>query len=208
MRIYARFSLIWVFLTFYSCLAHETVKDAARFARSLVDSNDAAGTLATVFPADHPTLAGQPFALMEYYASCHTNGSLTFIFMPISQNNRNIIHSEGHAATFTVATHPARAASARVSLMGNVTVLYDTDIEGEEIGKLEKCFLARHPDARWWIPGKKPAHTAYWARFDPRTIYYVGGFGSEHYIGYIPLRTYQEAHPQDHATNSGELRIQ
>ncbi|KAG8833104.1 hypothetical protein FRC18_004173 [Serendipita sp. 400] len=153
---------------------------AARLARVLVDTNDSVGTLATVFPADHSSLAGRPFALMEYYASCHTNGSLSFIFMPISQNNRNILHSEGHAATFTIAAHPAKASNARVALMGNVTVIKETSPETDVMwssGEIEKCFLERHPDARWWIPGKKPAHTAYWARFDPTTIYYVGGFG-------------------------------
>jgi len=34
---------------------------------------------------------------------------------------------------------------------------------------------------------------AFWARFDPHSIYYVGGFGSEHYIGYIPIDLYTEA---------------
>ena len=32
---------------------------SARLARALVDSDDAAATLATVFPADHPTMAGK-----------------------------------------------------------------------------------------------------------------------------------------------------
>lgn len=104
--------------------------------------------------------------VLFYVYSCHTNGSLTFIFMPISQNNRNILHSNGHLATLTVATHPARAASARVALMGNVTIFWDeTDIAGDHDDEhglsqksLEECFLKRHGDAKWWIPGRKPAH--------------------------------------------------
>ncbi|KAG8846526.1 hypothetical protein FRC20_002971 [Serendipita sp. 405] len=32
---------------------------AARLARVLVDTNDSVGTLATVFPADHSSLAGE-----------------------------------------------------------------------------------------------------------------------------------------------------
>lgn len=195
-------------------VAMETVYDAARFARALVDSDNAAATLATVFPADHPTLAGMPFALMEYYASCHQNGSLTFIFMPISRNNQNILQSNTHLATFTVASHPARAATNRVALMGDVTIMTNAYIESssayrnntQEVQEIETCFLRRHPDAKWWLPGRKPVHKAYWARFDPLTIYYVGGFGSEHYIGYIPLELYQRA--GEGPITDGELRIQ
>jgi hypothetical protein len=64
-----------------------------------------------------------------------------------------------------VATHPARAASARVALMGNVTILWDEtqktehDDEALSHNSLEECFLKRHGDAKWWIPGKEPAHT-------------------------------------------------
>lgn len=85
--------------------------------------------------------------------------------MPISQNNRNILHSNGHLATLTVATHPASAASARVAFMGNVTILWDetqkieNDDEALSRNSLEECFLKRHEDAKWWIPGKEPAHT-------------------------------------------------
>jgi hypothetical protein len=82
--------------------------------------------------------------------------------MPISQNNRNILHSNGHLATLTVAAHPAKAASARVALMGNVTILWDKTLHDDEALShhgLEECFLKRHKDAKWWIPGKDPAHT-------------------------------------------------
>lgn len=174
------------------CNAVETVEEAARLARDLVDI-DSSATLATVYPSDHPTMASQPFALMEYYASCHSNGSLSFIFMPISQNNRNILHSPGQSATFTVASRPPQANTARVALMGNVTIHYPGHDDEEGVDAIERCFLERHPDAKWWIPGRKPAHTAFWARFDPHTIYYVGGFGNEHFIGFIPLSLYQGA---------------
>jgi hypothetical protein len=84
--------------------------------------------------------------------------------MPISQNNRNILHSVGHAATFTVANKAPQANNARVALMGNVTVMYPDrggarEVEHVAIDDIERCFLERHPDAKWWIPGRKPAHT-------------------------------------------------
>ncbi|KZV88074.1 hypothetical protein EXIGLDRAFT_723016 [Exidia glandulosa HHB12029] len=132
---------------------------------------------------------------MEYYAGrCYQNGSLALVFLPISQNSRNILKSPTHAASVTVSSTPAAAANARVALLGSVEVLYD--IDSESAAKLETCYTASHPDAAAWVPGapdaphkvrnlletgelftEQYASQAYWARFDPHTVYYVGGFG-------------------------------
>ncbi|KAJ1305745.1 hypothetical protein OPQ81_010477 [Rhizoctonia solani] len=246
----------------------ETVEDAARLSRDLV-KRESVATLATVYPSDYHVagLAGHPFALMEYYASCHKNGSLSFLFFPISQNARNVAKAPGNTASFTIRVGESPngfepdvggymdmdrgsmiggdnqvplgggsdrvlvnsknritagwrgwgksmfggwqaksaiaergpAATARVALMGNVTVLYGVTGEGDteadrEAHQMSDCFLARHPDAKWWVPGHPGApHVAWWARFDPQAVYYVGGFGSEHYIGWIPVELYRNS---------------
>lgn len=91
------------------------------------------------------------------------------------------------------------AATARVALMGNVTVFYGVTGEGDteadrEVRQMSDCFLVRHPDAKLWVPGHPgQPHVAWWARFDPQAVFYVGGFGSEHYIGWIPLELYRNA---------------
>ncbi|KAI0038783.1 hypothetical protein FA95DRAFT_1505060 [Auriscalpium vulgare] len=143
--------------------------------------------MATIYPADHPTLAGAPYAMQEYYANCHANGSLTLILLPISRHAQNILHHPAHSASLSVSSDPPDAARARVALMGDVTLLPDaaaTDVKA--------CYLAEHPDAVEWLPGDDDgAHVAYWARFDPHMVYFVGGFGDEHFIGYIPLPLYQ-----------------
>ena len=78
--------------------------------------------------------------------------------MPISQNSRNILSSPEHVATITVRAHPARASNARVALMGNVTVFDGgLELDEEEAKRLVRCFTKRHPDAKWWLPGRKPA---------------------------------------------------
>jgi len=173
----------------------ETVQEAAVLARALVDlSPSSIGSMATVFPDDHATLAGQPFSLQEYYASCHVNGSLTLLLMPISRSSQNILHSDTRSVSISVADAQPDASRPRVSLIGNVTVFTDVDaIPDEE--EMKTCYVSKHPDARRWIPGPGEPHVAYWARFDPETIYYVGGFGGLHYIGYIPLEMYQGADP-------------
>jgi len=77
--------------------------------------------------------------------------------------------------------------------MYGVTGEGDSDVD-REARQMSSCFLARHPDAKWWVPGRKGApHVAWWARFDPDAVYYVGGFGDEHYIGRIPVDLYRNA---------------
>ncbi|TCD71251.1 hypothetical protein EIP91_011729 [Steccherinum ochraceum] len=154
--------------------AEESVYDAARLARKLVDlSPSSVGTMATIHPAGHPTLANEPFALQEYYAS------------------KNILASQGRVASITVASEHPAASRARVSLMGNVTVFDDVDATPDR-ELIEACYVQNHPDARHWLPSGN-SHAAFWARFDPHSIYYVGGFGGIHFIGDIPLALYQSS---------------
>lgn len=57
---------------------------------------------------------------------------------------------------------------------------------------MRKCFTARHPDARWWVPGN-PIHESEWLTLEVETVYWVGGFGDREYIGYIPVELYKNA---------------
>ncbi|EJD03125.1 uncharacterized protein FOMMEDRAFT_168177, partial [Fomitiporia mediterranea MF3/22] len=170
----------------------ETVRDAALLARQLVASPQAIGVMATIFPAN-TNLQGEPFALQEYYASCYSNGSLSLITMPISRHTRNIRHSPTHSASMTVWSSPPAASRARVSLIGNVTFLETSFAVNSGI---QDCYLEHHPDAKWWLPDDPDgAHEAYWARFDPHSVFFVGGFGDKHYIGDIPLDLFQSIEP-------------
>ncbi|KAI0949395.1 hypothetical protein AcW1_009023 [Taiwanofungus camphoratus] len=150
--------------------------------------------MATIYPTSHPTLAGEPFSLQEYYASCHANGSLTLLFMPIARHSQNILSSLTHSTSISITSEHPNAGLPRVALMGTVTVFHEVE-NTPNVDAIESCYLSKHPDARRWCPGPKAPHIAYWARFDPHTVYYVGGFGNEHYIGYIPLEMYQNASP-------------
>ncbi|RDB25185.1 hypothetical protein Hypma_007689 [Hypsizygus marmoreus] len=182
-------------------MAAETVKDAASIARKLVDySKDSIGIMATVYPLDDPRLPDQPFAMQEYYASCHKNGSLTLLFLPISRHSRNILGNPGRSASISITSELPAARQPRVSLMGNVTVFKGMNAI-PDVDVIRQCYLEKHPDAKWWLPDdENGAHVSYWARFDPHSVYFVGGFGGIHYIGYIPLNLYQRASP---ATEGG-----
>ncbi|TRM69449.1 pyridoxamine 5'-phosphate oxidase-domain-containing protein [Schizophyllum amplum] len=178
-----------VYLSIVLVLGQETVQDAARIARDLLTKNNI-GTMGTVFPADH-SLAGQPFALQEFHASCLHNGSLTLITFPISQHTINIRDSPKHSASIGVFSNPPGANSPRVSLIGNVTI-YSHAVDMPGLQDIRECYVHNHPEARWWLPDETDI-VSHWARFDPETVYFVGGFGGAHYIGYIPLEVYQDA---------------
>ena len=72
-------------------------------------------------------------------------------------------------ATFVVQELPLKSSpvtSPRVSLIGNLTLISDTWLSasnGTQSAELiddevEACYLERHPDAKWWIPGKGAFH--------------------------------------------------
>ncbi|KAL5507160.1 hypothetical protein ACEPAH_6616 [Sanghuangporus vaninii] len=197
-------------LTFFAVLispfilCKETVEDAALLARRLVASQ-AVGVMATIFPAN-TSLEGEPFALQEYYANCYSNGSLSLITMPISRHTRNIVHSPSHSASMTVWSTPPAASRARVALIGNVTIL-DTQLAVDS--GIQDCYLQQHPDARFWLPDDPDgAHEAFWARFDPHNVFFVGGFGNKHYIGDVPLDLYQSTEAIDFIGDNDRFIVQ
>jgi len=187
------FSLQVSFLFVSVVLASETVEEAAKLARDLVDNSfNAIGVIATTYPAEHLELPGHPFALQEYYASCFNNGSLALLMFPISQSTKNIYDSSNpnNSATLTVQSEHPSAARPRVALMGQVNRVSEDLFESQGI---EACYIASHPDTAGWVPSRWGYHASFWARFDPQSIYYVGGFGGLHYIGNIPIELYQQS---------------
>lgn len=88
----------------------------------------------------------------DFMHSCHQNGSLTLLFLPISRHSRNIQRSSNHYASISISSEVPAASHPRVSLMGNVTVYRDQD-SIPNVAQLRRCYLEKHPDARWWLPG-------------------------------------------------------
>ena len=85
--------------------------------------------------------------------------------MPISRHSQNILRSPAHAASISIGSaHPA-ASRARVSLIGNVTIYEDLHATPDR-DRIEACYVARHPDARWWLPGPNEPHIVSHARRD------------------------------------------
>ncbi|KAJ3535503.1 hypothetical protein NMY22_g6460 [Coprinellus aureogranulatus] len=94
----------------------------------------------------------------------------------------------------------AAASRPRVSLLGNVTVFTDiAKVPDREA--IQECYLSKHHDAKWWLPDdENAAHIGKLLFLSGRlndalkkAVYFVGGFGGLHYIGWIPLDIYQNA---------------
>ncbi|KAI1110357.1 pyridoxamine 5'-phosphate oxidase-domain-containing protein [Nemania sp. NC0429] len=71
----------------------------------------------------------------------------------------------------------------RFSLLGYVEKI---DEGSSAAAALSECFVKKHPDARYWLPGNR-IHEAEFVRLVVQHVYWVGGFGDRAYIGWIPV---------------------
>ncbi|PKI84826.1 hypothetical protein MVES_000877 [Malassezia vespertilionis] len=140
-------------------------------------------------------------------------GDLLFLALPVSENWRSLVDTNKTASVF-VGPNPdphvvdvrhsdrsisgrvhwakdrpvfrkGMASKARSALYGKMVSLPTT---APYLDALHACFVQHHPDAEAWVPGsRKSPHVAQWVRFTPHRIYYVGGFGDEHYIGDLDM---------------------
>lgn len=72
---------------------------------------------------------------------------------------------------------------ARFALFGYLEDFNADDAKKEE---LKKCYIAKHPDSKYWMPGNH-IHTSDWTRMVVTKVYWIGGFGDRAYIGWIPV---------------------
>ncbi len=73
----------------------------------------------------------------------------------------------------------------RITLFGHFDILNVTQ-EPREAEKASQCYLEQHKDASHWAPNSTESpHVPFWATFNVDKVYWVGGFGDEHYIGWF-----------------------
>ncbi|KAK1596828.1 pyridoxamine 5'-phosphate oxidase-domain-containing protein [Colletotrichum navitas] len=165
-------------------------------------------------------LSGMPIGLMDYVADCEGGGNPTILAITIATSFKNVragsnislsMHwippyppakrislfsslrnklfgSSGAAAAASPDTVPYSAANLpRFSLLG---YLEKIPVDPVTSLKLAHCFVDKHPDAKYWLPGS-PVHESEWVRFVVTSVYWIGGFGDRAYIGWIPLDEWQ-----------------
>ncbi|KAI0869131.1 pyridoxamine 5'-phosphate oxidase-domain-containing protein [Hypoxylon argillaceum] len=73
----------------------------------------------------------------------------------------------------------------RFSLLG-----YMEKIDTASSAALSECFVKKHPDAKYWLPGNR-IHESEFVRLVVEQVYWVGGFGDRAYIGWIPAEQWK-----------------
>ncbi|KAK9241395.1 pyridoxamine 5'-phosphate oxidase-domain-containing protein [Lipomyces kononenkoae] len=174
-----------------------SVDEAAVQVRELVFKESLAD-LNTVFQDGQ--LAGSAIGLLEYYADCDGDGSLTLLMVEVGHTFKN--WKAGSPVSLSIRRTPrfgrslSPASEPRASLKGSLSFIAEDDKKA--ITHAGHCFVSRHPDAKAWLPGNKVHKTAF-MKFDVESVYWLGGFGNVAYIGDIPVALYKNAtvkHPK------------
>lgn len=179
--------------------------EAASVARTLVARESLANI--NTFTTVPGRLEAIPVSMMEYYADCDDDGDPYWLVVDIGSTNRNIARGSPFSWSIRVGDHPRNddvdpnypgaipsspAGSPRINLVGRLENV--TFSNPRELIKLERCFVARHPDAKYWLPYNPiTPHSSHWTKFVVEEIYMVGGFGDRAYIGTIDSKKYHEA---------------
>lgn len=168
----------------------QTVEEAAVDARHML-MQESEGTLLSVYQsgvAPDPRLVGVPIGIMEYFADCSKDGSPTMLMLDIAPATRN--YKAGSNLTLSLRDHyydnPLQ--HGRMYMVGSLSEVTDA----KEAKRVERCFLARHPDAEIVAPGRD-VHSSNFYTMNVDSLYYFGGFGNVSYIGFIPMDLYKSA---------------
>ncbi|KAF9409370.1 hypothetical protein BGZ76_005702 [Entomortierella beljakovae] len=145
-------------------------------------------------------LEGFPFGSMDYYVDdCDAPGKPLMLLSHLQINVQNAKTTNRVSLAIRKLPGPGERGNPmvdpRVTLLGHLEPLDEAKHD-----KAEACFLKQHPEAKWWLP-RSGFHDFKWYNMEINDIYYIGGFGGIHYIGWIDVETYfnqqqQQKHQQ------------
>lgn len=150
----------------------------------------------------NPTVLAVKIGTTYRNIAAGSNVSVSLRWMPPYPPSRHIRSSLWDRLTGTIFGHsedadavsdtpdavPYSAANLpRMSLIGHLEPIEPSTPEAV---RLAACFVKKHPDAKYWLPGN-PIHSSYWARLVVERVFWVGGFGDRAYIGWIPIEEWR-----------------
>jgi len=166
----------------------QTRKSAVIEAREFVHNNSF-GTLSTINQGSHD-FGGFPAGQIEYYSETD-DASLLMIRVDMSSAFGNI--RKGSPASLAIRAGDAPRKVTPMHMAANHRIILYGEFDDYTPSEDEmRNFFARHPDADDWRPGSFGFHKTFWTKFTITGIYYIGGFGGEHYIGSIPVDQYKD----------------
>lgn len=170
--------------------------EAAKQARKMVYSE-------SLLHFNSLTPCDMPISMIEYYVSSDVcrdveglsnNGNPILLLSQMSTSYKN--WRGNGTVSMTIEEHSLNPlhtpmSSPRGYLLGQLKKL---ELSPADERKLAKHFVHKHPDARHWLPNDDGTHVhdTLWLEFDVKNVYFVGGFGSDSYIGYISGENYHE----------------
>lgn len=144
---------------------------------------------------------------MDYIADCEPSGDPTILAITIATSFKNVAAGsnislslqwtppyppksrlgvfgkgkEKEAVPYSAANLP------RFALLGYLERISEKEVESLDLGS---CFVEKHKDARYWLPGNS-IHNSEWVRLVVQQVYWIGGFGDRAYIGWIPVEEWR-----------------
>lgn len=155
------------------------------------------------------SVASLSISLPDYLSDCDdpSEGNPTLLFLDPSTSSRNTVgnnnnNNNNHNRNLSLSLswwdqYPfltghrphAPADLPRLSMIGYVEEM--TLDEARDKGVVE-CFVRAHPDAKLWLPGDpNAAHPGRWVRMVVQEVYWMGGFGDRHWIGWFDVREWR-----------------
>ncbi|KAJ3048416.1 hypothetical protein HK102_012698, partial [Quaeritorhiza haematococci] len=193
-----QFLIICILATLWSTsftAAERTPQEAAVAARQLV-RRTGIGELSTVMaPGSRGGTDGYPFSSVEYYAdTCPSTGQPIIALVSWGIHARNLrvdpnVTVSVRDLSWYERPYPSRGVMDRwrVMLMGKLRKV----VGGEEVTRARTCFQSQHPDASKW----DEAHNFEFWTMTVETVRWIGGFGDEHYVGWLRTEEYLNASP-------------
>ena len=146
-------------------------------------ANDDSSPLPELLGAGNPVILALHVSTIVHNANAGSNISLSIDWWHHDNHNRHGYRSEDNIED----PFASQASLPRLSLIGTLEPLPDT-MPDESRDPLEKCFLASHPDAVYWLPGNpRSPHRGYWARLVVQKALWIGGFGDRARIGWLDI---------------------
>lgn len=163
-------------------------------------------------------LEGLPIGLTDYISDCESHGNPTILAISIATSFKNI--AAGSNLSISIQWTPPYLPKSRIessttwladlifgqtnddvegalpysaanlprfSLLGYLETIPEEEVEAQGV---KECFVAKHRDSRYWLPGNRIHHSE-WTRMVVKQIYWVGGFGDRAYIGWIPVEEWR-----------------
>jgi heme iron utilization protein len=161
----------------------EDKKIAAKIARMLLHRSNVYGELGTIEHSSNNQIEGFPYVSVQAISDhCPSDGKPFLMLVSWGSHATNLAHNS-NASIFIrdsswYKTDRGKLDLPRFTIFGQMKKV---DYRPE----LKECFEHHHRDSGW-----KDGHDFQFYEMDPVQVNFIGGFGDEHYVGWLDMNEY------------------